>query len=221
MNMPDFGTIFFISYDIAPDGTRSIEWVGSAITWGLLCMSMLGIALIVETMRANARRSFRDPHEESAARNAARGATDGQRAHAAAGCAPGDSDLSCILRAAAAAEPLGHDAMLLAAEEAAEARAVERLRRAERLHLLAQVSPMVGLFGTVYGMILSFWSIATSGGNADPVLLAGGIGTALVTTFWGLVVAIPSLAAYASLRARIDLRSADALQAALAILARG
>ena len=45
--------------------------------------------------------------------------------------------------------------------------------------------PMAGLFGTVYGMILAFQSIVSAGGNADPVLLAG-IGTALVTTFWGI-----------------------------------
>ena len=73
---------------------------------------------------------------------------------------------------------------------------------------------MLGLFGTVYGMILAFQSIVTSGGNADPVLLAGGIGTALVTTFWGLVVAIPALAGYAVLRGRLDATLAEALSEA-------
>ena len=47
-------------------------------------------------------------------------------------------------------------------------------------------------------------AIVASGGAADPVMLAGGIGTALTTTFWGLVVAIPALAGYALLRNRID-----------------
>ena len=46
--------------------------------------------------------------------------------------------------------------------------------------------------------------VVASGGAADPVMLAGGIGTALTTTFWGLVVAIPALAGYALLRNRID-----------------
>ncbi|MCA9296982.1 MAG: MotA/TolQ/ExbB proton channel family protein, partial [Phycisphaerales bacterium] len=65
-------------------------------------------------------------------------------------------------------------------------------------------------FGTVYGMILAFQAIVMSGGNANPVLLAGGIGTALTTTFWGLVVAIPALAAYAILRNRVDELTTDA-----------
>jgi biopolymer transport protein ExbB len=63
---------------------------------------------------------------------------------------------------------------------------------------------MIGLFGTVYGMILAFQSIVVAGGNADPVLLAGGISTALTTTFWGLVVAIPALAGYGIIRNKID-----------------
>ena len=54
-------------------------------------------------------------------------------------------------------------------------------------------APFIGLFGTVYGMIVAFQTVASSGGAADPVLLAGGIGTALVTTFWGLLIAIPAL----------------------------
>jgi biopolymer transport protein ExbB len=49
-------------------------------------------------------------------------------------------------------------------------------------------------------MIVAFQTIASTGGNADPVMLAGGIGTALVTTFWGLVVAIPATSAYAMIR---------------------
>ena len=49
-----------------------------------------------------------------------------------------------------------------------------------------------------------------SGGNADPVALAGGIGTALVTTFWGLLVAIPAMAGYAMLRNRVDALEGEA-----------
>jgi biopolymer transport protein ExbB len=69
---------------------------------------------------------------------------------------------------------------------------------------------MIGLFGTVYGMILAFHAIVMTGGNADPILLAGGISTALTTTFWGLIVAIPALAGYAIVRNRIDEFTADA-----------
>jgi biopolymer transport protein ExbB len=74
---------------------------------------------------------------------------------------------------------------------------------------------MIGLFGTVYGMIVAFQAVAASGGQADPALLAGGIGTALVTTFWGLIVAVPALLAYALLRNRVDAVLADALDRVL------
>jgi biopolymer transport protein ExbB len=67
-------------------------------------------------------------------------------------------------------------------------------------------------------MIVAFQTIAASGGAADPAMLAGGIGTALVTTFWGLVIAIPALAAYATLRNQVDATSREAEDAAIAIL---
>ena len=57
------------------------------------------------------------------------------------------------------------------------------------------------------------------GGNADPVLLAGGIGTALVTTFWGLLVAIPATSAYAMIRNRTIAASDEALAEVDAMLA--
>ena len=89
-------------------------------------------------------------------------------------------------------------------EQTADELATARMRRIELLNVVGQVSPMIGLFGTVYGMILAFGAIVASGGSADPVALAGGIGTALTTTFWGLVVAIPALSGYAILRNKID-----------------
>ena len=93
--------------------------------------------------------------------------------------------------------------MVMAMEDAADEETAKRLRKVDFLNVVGQLAPMAGLFGTVYGMILAFQSIVSAGGNADPVLLAGGIGTALVTTFWGLVVAIPALMGYAVIRNRI------------------
>jgi biopolymer transport protein ExbB len=90
--------------------------------------------------------------------------------------------------------------MVRASEQTADELLTARLRRLEPLNILGQVAPMIGLFGTVYGMIVAFQAVASSGGAADPVLLAGGIGTALVTTFWGLLIAIPALSAYAVVR---------------------
>jgi len=69
----------------------------------------------------------------------------------------------------------------------------------------------MGLFGTVYGMILAFQQLVASGGSPDPAKLAAGISTALVTTFWGLIVAIPALAAYALIRNKIDALTSEGL----------
>ena len=67
---------------------------------------------------------------------------------------------------------------------------------------LAAISPMLGLFGTVQGMIMSFHTIATTT-NPSPAELANGIYIALLTTFEGLMVAIPAVAAFAYLRNRL------------------
>jgi len=63
------------------------------------------------------------------------------------------------------------------------------------ISLVAQAAPMVGLFGTVLGMVGAFATLAESG-QADPTQLASKISTALLTTLWGLIVAIPALIFY-------------------------
>jgi len=68
------------------------------------------------------------------------------------------------------------------------------------LSLIANVAPMMGLLGTVSGMVLAFNKIASTGGNASPAELADGISQALLTTLFGLVVAIPVTGSFAYLR---------------------
>lgn len=98
----------------------------------------------------------------------------------------------------------GYSAMERAIEEVSDAEVTRMLRPCEWLNLVGNVSPMLGLFGTVYGMIVAFNQLVLAGGKVDPGALAAGISTALVTTFWGLVVAMPALSAYAIIRNRID-----------------
>ncbi|MEM6458996.1 MAG: MotA/TolQ/ExbB proton channel family protein [Planctomycetota bacterium] len=112
----------------------------------------------------------------------------------------------------------GYGAMERALEEAGDAEASRILRPIEVLNVLGNIAPMMGLFGTVYGMIVAFQRLVDAGGSPDPVDLAAGISTALVTTFWGLVVAIPALAAYAVVRNKIDMITADGLLVAEQII---
>jgi biopolymer transport protein ExbB len=91
------------------------------------------------------------------------------------------------------------------------------------LGTIAGIAPLLGLLGTVTGIIRSFNAIQ-AGGMGDPRALSGGIAEALIATVAGLCVAIPSLIAYRYLRGRVDrivvgieknaMRMADALEAA-------
>ena len=64
------------------------------------------------------------------------------------------------------------------------------------LDMVATVSPLIGLLGTVIGMVRAFATLSDAGSRVDPALLAGGIWEALLTTVGGLLVAIPALAAH-------------------------
>jgi len=79
---------------------------------------------------------------------------------------------------------------------------------------------MLGLLGTVWGMINAFFNIvAAGGGTPAPGQLAGSIGIALVTTLLGLAIAIPALAVYSIMRSRIDALTSEAMVASQQLLA--
>jgi biopolymer transport protein ExbB len=91
-----------------------------------------------------------------------------------------------------------------AMQEVSEREVSKMYRKLEYLSFIASTSPMLGLLGTVTGMIRSFNTIAAAGGAANPSKLAGGISMALVTTCMGLIVAIPTMFFVAFFRKRID-----------------
>ncbi len=72
------------------------------------------------------------------------------------------------------------------------------------LEMVANTSPLLGLLGTVLGMITVFATLSDAGGRVDPALLAGGIWEALITTVGGLCVAIPTMAAYYILDGNVE-----------------
>lgn len=98
-----------------------------------------------------------------------------------------------------------------AMEEEAASYAARLARPLDYLSLIGNLAPMVGLLGTVVGMIFAFREVAETQGAATAAQLASGIYQALVTTVGGLMVAIPSLGAYTVLRNRVDAIAADAV----------
>lgn len=89
-----------------------------------------------------------------------------------------------------------------------EAEAEARFARLERglrfLDIVAQLAPLIGLFGTVLGMIEAFQALQDAGSQVDPSILAGGIWVALLTTAVGLVVAMPTSAVLSWFEGRMD-----------------
>jgi biopolymer transport protein ExbB len=97
-------------------------------------------------------------------------------------------------------------AVMLEAIEDAGRHVVHDLERfLNTLGTIAAISPLLGLLGTVTGMIRTFKAI-TVAGVGNPAAMAGGISEALITTAAGLLVAIPALVAYRYLRGRVDAR---------------
>ena len=203
-----FASHFFISRKTDVGHSARVEVLGSLIIWFLLLLSVASISLIGTLAVSNQRKTI---VPAAIVEEARRLLAAGEYRAAMDLTARDPSDFSRILRAALGDARHGFAAVIRSLEQTADSIATERMRRIEYLNVVGQVSPMIGLFGTVYGMILAFQAIVASGGNADPVLLAGGIGTALTTTFWGLIVAIPALSGYGIIRNKIDQLSTEAI----------
>lgn len=91
---------------------------------------------------------------------------------------------------------------VLAVNANAQIKALQRGFRV--LDTIAQIAPLIGLFGTVLGMITAFQALQQSGNNVDPSILAGGIWVALLTTAVGLAVAMPTSIALTYFESRVD-----------------
>jgi len=87
----------------------------------------------------------------------------------------------------------GFEAMEKSMDEVAEEEAIKLHQKIGWLSLIGNIAPMLGLFGTVFGMIQAFNEIARLGATVTPADMADGISTALITTLFGLFVAMPSL----------------------------
>ena len=207
-----FASAFFISRKLGAAGSEPrLELLGSAVIWLLLLLSIGSLGLIGQLAATNRRAVIMPPTSFTAIRDLLR---SGRYREAIAEAERDGSFFAEVLASALREAGHGWDSMVHALDQRTDELVADRQRRIEVLNVLGQVSPMIGLFGTVYGMILAFQSIVSAGGAADPVMLAGGIGTALTTTFWGLVVAIPALTGYAIVRALMDARTAEAALAA-------
>ena len=100
---------------------------------------------------------------------------------------------------------LGHpfETIQAAVREMEEEETVKLFQRIGWLSLITASAPMMGLLGTVSGMFVTFGQIAQAGGGVSPSILAGGIKMALVTTIFGLIVALPTGAFFFTFRNKV------------------
>jgi biopolymer transport protein ExbB len=118
-------------------------------------------------------------------------------------CAQQPCFLSSVVTSALERADEGYEAMAEAMMESAEFESTKLHQKIGYLSVLANVSPMLGLLGTVQGMIGAFATLATSEVSPKPKDLAGDISVALGTTFLGLIVAIPLTAIFVFFRNRV------------------
>jgi biopolymer transport protein ExbB len=114
-----------------------------------------------------------------------------------------NSPLGRVLAAALANKDRGRAIMMERVEDTGRHVVHELERFLNTLGTIASISPLLGLLGTVSGIINSFKAVML-GGMGDPRMLAGGISEALVTTAGGLAVAIPAFIAYRYLRGKVE-----------------
>ena len=134
----------------------------------------------------------------------------GDVATAKAACSAQPSFLSFVLMHGIAELEFGWASVEKAIEDALAEQSARLFRKIEYLSVIGNIAPMVGLLGTVIGMIFAFQQVASTQGTASAPQLATGIYQALVTTVGGLIVAIPSIGAFAIFRNRVDQFVAEA-----------
>lgn len=179
-------------------------WVetGGPIVVLLGLLSLVSLALIAvkaaQVIPARAGRSARAAALEAWAA----GETEDAFGRIAAGRAPADRVVAQAMRGLSERRETG---LLRDEVERAGGEELDALGSYLRLlEIIAMISPLLGLLGTVLGMIESFRSLEMAEGAANAAVLAGGIWTALLTTAMGLIVAIPAGAAAGLISAQID-----------------
>ena len=175
---------------------------GGFVMWPLLVCSVAGLAIILERCWVLRRQRLvsaalaaaierRGPEKESLDRVRAVAEID-------------QSVLAEVVRVAFEHAGAGRAANV----EAVQALARQVVGRMERgltsLGLIAELGPLLGLLGTVNGMLHLFADVASKG-MSDPTQISAGISEALVATFTGLSIAVPALIAYMYLRRRIEM----------------
>ncbi|PCI14990.1 MAG: flagellar motor protein MotA [Thiotrichales bacterium] len=177
---------------------------GGPVMWVLLAMSVLAVTIILlklfQFFRCGLRRlDFVDPALEALRENDHDKSLEALKQQ----LSPVAGIMECAIRC-------GADPSMSTKDVEAEVSRVgsAKIRNLESwlrgLSSIAHLSPLLGLLGTVTGMIAAFMAMEAAGSHVDPSILSGGIWEALLTTAFGLTVAIPAMAAFYYLEGEVD-----------------
>ncbi len=172
--------------------------------WVLLAMSVLAVTIILLKLFQFFRSGL---HQLDFVEPALAALRQGDHNSALNALKQQRSPVACVMESAIRC---GADPMMSARDVEAEVSRIgsAQIRNLESwlrsLSSIAHLSPLLGLLGTVTGMILAFMNLEAAGSRVDPSILSGGIWEALLTTAFGLTVAIPAMAAFYYLEGEVD-----------------
>ena len=185
----------------APQSFLEIVHAGGIVGYIIMFLSVVAVALAIEhamTIRSEVL------VPKDLAERVRELIKAGQFTKAEQECKLHPSFLAYVLAAGLAEIDGGWPAIEKAMEDATADQSARLFRKIEYLSVIGNIAPMLGLLGTVIGMVMAFREVAMTQGAARAADLAEGIYLALVTTVQGLVVAIPSLSVFAVFRNRVD-----------------
>ena len=197
---------FFLIRLILPTSKMAYSWIaitfgkGGFVMYPLLLCSIIVLAIIME--RTNALRRRKIMHSKLL-EQVRRYWLSGEIEKAISMCQRYDIAISRILKAGLRRSHYGILEIERAIEGAGEHEATILNSNLRGLGVIANLAPMLGLLGTVTGMIKAF-NVISESGTGNPSLVASGISEALITTATGLIVGIPTLAIYYYFRGRVD-----------------
>ncbi len=199
---------------------RGFLALGGPVIWAIAALSVFTTALIFwKLVRLSAQGAFGG----RGSRAAIRAWSEGRHDEAFARLGTARSYRSRLVRAAMTADgdpELDEFAAREETERVAKGLLAEAREGLRALELIAGVAPLLGLLGTVLGMIGAFRTLEASGARADPAALAGGIWEALLTTAAGMAVAIPASVALAWFDGIVERLRLDMEDAATRVLVR-
>ena len=179
--------------------------------WPLIILSIVGVSMAIQRMITITPDVLVPPGLADDLHNIFAEGVNEEATEDAINAIAGDTSmLGEILVAGLDKKDFGYDSMVDAAENTASAEHNKYMTQINWLSLFAAIGPMLGLLGTVVGMIGAFFKMAAAGGQVDAALLADQIGAAMLTTATGLLIAIPLLFVFFFLRARVNRSALEA-----------